>query len=207
MNNFGILIYPSIRAKIYLEKLVENGLHPSYAILLNNKGDLFHDLSHFCSDQKIAFDIIDTNDINDPKIRKILKKRKEEYFVFTGGGVLSKEIVSLKKFIHVHSGILPQYKGSTCIYYSLLEKNFCGATAFIMKPRIDSGDIIATKVFEKPSKRDIDYYYDPFIRVELLVDVIRHKKFKKCQPQKREGKMYYIIHPVLKHIVLLSIRA
>jgi methionyl-tRNA formyltransferase len=48
--------------------------------------------------------------------------------------------------------------------------------------------------------------YDPYIRSETLVDVLKKNileknEFKKQKPS--EGNTYYIIHPVLKHIALL----
>ena len=55
---------------------------------------------------------------------------------------------------------------------------------------------------------DIDYIYDPYIRSELLGDVmndyVKAGKFSIHRQIKQSGETYYIIHPVLKHIAILK---
>ena len=148
-------------------------------------------------------------DCNDEKVVKAIKKRSEKYFIFTGGGILKEEVLDMdKKFIHVHSGLLPDYRGSTCVYYSIIKEGNCGATAFFMSKGIDTGNIIAKKVFKKPSTSDIDYGYDCRIRSEVLVQIMKDYaakgKFASIAQNPDEGEMYFIIHPVLKHLAILS---
>ena len=78
-----------------------------------------------------------------------------------------------------------------------------------MNKKIDAGDVILTKTYNKPEKGiDVDYYYDSSIRSDLLVDVIeKYIKKGEITSEKQEsnyGETYFIIHPVLKHIALLS---
>ena len=37
-----------------------------------------------------------------------------------------------KKFLHIHGGYLPDYKGSTTNYYSLINENTIGASAIFL---------------------------------------------------------------------------
>ena len=88
----------------------------------------------------------------------LLSKRKTEdpfcldFCIFSGGGILKKEILELStKFVHFHPGIVPNYRGSTCFYYSILNDDECGVTAFIMEEGLDVGDVICKKNFKKLS--------------------------------------------------------
>lgn len=189
----------------YMQELVNNKLNPSYALILDNKNNHFKDLIKICKNNEIEYETLKTSNINDIEVVEKIRKREENYFIFSGGGILSKEIVNIKKFIHIHPGILPEYKGSTCFYYSLLNDKNIGASAFIMKPEIDSGEIIAKKVFPLPKTMDLDNYYDPFIRSRLLLEIIKNRSYVKTRLQTKKGKDYYIIHPVLKHIALLDL--
>ena len=56
-----------------------------------------------------------------------LKEAGPEIIIYSGyGGVILKEKVLSqgKKFLHVHGGFLPQYKGSTTNYYSILNEGY-----------------------------------------------------------------------------------
>ena len=71
------------------------------------------------------------------------------------------------------------------------------------------GPILAKKWFPRPpANLDIDYIYDSAIRADLLVDVLCKRAENKTPPipevQPEQGVMYYIIHPVLKHLARLS---
>ena len=63
--------------------------------------------------------------VNNDKCINAVKNLKEKYIIYAAnyGDILSKKYFNLgKKFIHVHPGKLPQYKGSTTFYYEILEK-------------------------------------------------------------------------------------
>ena len=57
-------------------------------------------------------------------------------------------------------------------------------------------------------ENEIDYGFDPKIRSNLLVDVLKELVSKGTHAMERQktgqGETYYIIHPVLKHIAVLS---
>ena len=225
LKDIGIMLTPSFRAFAYLQKLVKNGMYPGYALILGskdrnyfekiseqNKLNFFEKFEGFkttLDKHNIEFEEVDAVDCNDENVIEVIKKRQENYFIFTGGGILKEDILSLgKKFIHVHSGILPEYRGSTCIYYSIIKEDRCGATAFFMSKGIDAGNIIAKKVFKKPSMPYIDYEYDSYIRSKVLLEIMKdyaaNGKFSSVLQNPDESEMYFIIHPVLKHLAILS---
>ena len=130
-----------------------------------------------------------------------------KHILDTGGGILKEDILNCEsKFIHFHPGIVPNYRGSTCFYYSMINENQCGVTAFFMDKHLDTGKIILQKTFDSPNHEFVDNVYDPYIRSETLVEVLKNNYLisKNLKEQSSEGETYYIIHPVLKHIAILS---
>ncbi len=225
MKKIGIVLTPDIRSKAYLRKIIDNKIKIDEIIFMDDGRDERKFSSNIIKESKnCGFDIsksvkniISENNlkikkfnfvnINHLELVNYLKKSKLDFFIFAGGGILKKDILNCgPKFIHFHPGIVPDYRGSTCFYYSILNEDNCGVTAFIMDESLDTGDIIYQRIFQKPSHEFIDDVYDAHIRSETMIELLKknlleNKKFKK---QDEEGNTYYIIHPVLKHIAILS---
>ena len=99
------------------------------------------------------FEIAPNGNINSDEIIKIIESRLEQVFIFSGyGGVLLEDRIldTGKKFLHVHGGYLPDYKGSTTNYYSLIDENTIGASAIFLTKEIDCGPILLRKKFLPP---------------------------------------------------------
>ena len=53
----------------------------------------------------------------------------------------------------------------------------------------------------------MDHYYDPLIRGIVLIETINmmiNEDFKSIININKSGDMYFVIHPVLKHISILK---
>jgi methionyl-tRNA formyltransferase len=132
--------------------------------------------------------------------------------VFSGPGgaiVRAPLFATGKRFIHVHPGRLPEFRGSTTIYYGLLAEGRIEATALLLSEQIDAGPIIGRAMFDPPRDRTtIDATFDPNIRAALLVSVLReyarHGSFQETAQERGAGETFYIIHPVLKHLAILA---
>tara|TARA_B100000315_G_C14530863_1_gene566084 strand:- start:271 stop:996 length:726 start_codon:yes stop_codon:yes gene_type:complete len=149
--------------------------------------------------------------INEQAIFDELSNIKPKLVIYSGYGsqIVKPELLNLASFLHIHSGWLPEYRGSTTLYYSWLKEGYCGVSAILLRKSIDTGPIIARKKYPPPPPGvDPDYVYDSAIRSDLLIDVIqehsRHNKFDNLLNQPLVGNNYYVIHPVLKHIALLK---
>jgi methionyl-tRNA formyltransferase len=129
-----------------------------------------------------------------------------------GGQLVSRQLLALgPPFLHAHSGWLPDYRGSTTVYYSLLADKSCGVSVIQMVPAIDQGPIVARRRYPAPPVGvDIDYFYDSAIRADLMADVVTQwQKGERLETIAVEGNGadYYVVHPLLKHLALLSLEA
>lgn len=229
----------TVRTNCYLQYLVKAKIKPKTILLLSQgvKGPLLqgqlkqqqidelnsnHDLSEYFDLNISINELISNfdlnviycfaNTINDKKVIKCIKNINAKFAIFSGAGgdILRDEVLNLPtKFIHVHPGEIPKYKGSTTIYYSILNENSCHASAFFLEKEIDSGDLLLLKKFHPPKeKKIIDYVFDPHIRgvvlIELITEYIKKGKFISHNPTQKEEETYFIIHPLLKHIAILK---
>ena len=93
-----------------------------------------------------------------------------------------------------------------------MQKNSVSYSVIFQNVKIDHGKIIYSHTFKlknkKISKSKLDHVFDPYLRSLVLAKVINKlKKFNKLvgkKQRKRYSKIYYIIHPLLKHISILA---
>lgn len=159
----------------------------------------------------IEFEQLETTNLHDPAVIKSICDRPESTFIYSGyGGVILRKELFLtgKKFLHVHGGYLPNYKGSTTNYYSLIVDNSIGASSLFLDEDIDSGPMLRRKKFPPPEDRtQIDHIYDSAARAKVLVETLQEYQNSgefQCKADLEKGETYFIIHPILKHIAILS---
>ena len=98
-------------------------------------------LSNFSDNiEKISF-----KSFHDEKIKDYFKNLNNEIFLFSGGGILPKNIVKNKniKFIHIHPGYLPKIRGADGFFWSSLIYGKPSSSCFYMDSGIDTGNIIS----------------------------------------------------------------
>ena len=159
----------------------------------------------------INFTCLTTTNIHDNYFLNLLKERREKTFIFSGyGGVILKDKIfaTNKNFLHVHGGYLPDYKGSTTNYYSIINEDSLGASSIFLTNEIDGGPILKKLKFPTNiNKKRIDHIYDNAARAKILVNTLKDYKEKGkfiFSSKNTKGQTYYIIHPLLKHISILS---
>ena len=159
----------------------------------------------------IKFDTIKDPDVNSDQLFSVISKSNIKLALISvyAGQILKEKILSLDKYyLHIRGGILPEYRGSTTMYYSLLKSNTLGASAIFLNQGIDTGDIVYTKEYKATFSLELlDLVFDPLIRADVLINTIRKLKsnnYKVNQQKKNAGEDYFVIHPVLKHIAILG---
>jgi methionyl-tRNA formyltransferase len=160
----------------------------------------------------VPYEVLASKDINDPAVAEAIRRRAEQVFIYSGfgGALLRKEVLSTgKRFLHVHGGYLPDYKGSTTNYYSLVVEGTMGASAIFLNEEIDCGPVLVRRKFPPPVNRQaIDHIYDSGARAKVLVETLKRYQAEGGWafelPDNTGGETYYIIHPVLKHLAILA---
>lgn len=233
-KDFALLASDTARTKAYLQEMVLCGNLPGLCIVYSNnikqmihEAECWHgranfsDIPYFCLEEPvfwtirkagIPYIIVENQDINSAELEACLKSIRAKYIIYSGygGDLLKKHLFHIgKRFIHIHAGILPEYRGSTTLYYSWLQEGTVGVTAIFLELDIDKGDIIAQEYFSIPNgKLDIDYVYEPYIRSKVLTQVFelyrREGTLQGYRQEETKSETYFIIHPLLKHIALLE---
>jgi len=173
--------------------------------------DLSIPLRETCAETGWHIKHIASNNINSEKIFACVSSLDSEVFIFSGypGQIVKAPLINSGfNLLHIHAGWLPEYRGSTTIYYSWLLDGRCGVSALLLDDGIDTGPVIARQYYPAPPTNiDVDTLYDNSIRADLLVKVLR-TFFKRGELPKIEAdgkeQTFYVIHPVLKHLALLS---
>jgi methionyl-tRNA formyltransferase len=158
---------------------------------------------------KIKYIELNTINVNSKKVIDALKKTNDKYILYSGpsGTILGTKILSCgKKFIHAHPGYLPHYKGSTTIYYSILLESKIGCSIILMEKEIDKGPILFKQEYKIQQKFvDFDYIIDPLVRAKTLINFFKTKKIRPIRQNiTTNNSMFYIIHPLLKHISIIN---
>lgn len=201
----NLILSDTQRSINYVEEIIKNKIEINKIFLYSKtNGNLYK----FIKKNNLLSYLINfkTNNINS----KILSNKLELYECKTNiistypGEIVSNSSLLNKKLIHCHPGDLPQFKGSTTIYYSIiLNKKIC-VTIFIMNNKIDHGKILYKKYFSRPRNiNDIERNFDSKIRALTLVEYLKKKNKKKYKLLKNNDNYlpYYIAHPIVRKIV------
>lgn len=86
--------------------------------------------------------IYDTN-FEGYKYIKYFENTDEKFFFNTSNKILKKTLnIENKKFIHIHPGYLPLFRGADCSIRSYYNSKIFGVSSFFMNEKIDEGRII-----------------------------------------------------------------
>ncbi len=208
----GFLAAGTSRSMAYVAAMDRAGIAPGAAIVLDAGASLTDELVAALGHLGIPSTRIATADINAQAVIDAVAASAWRDVVVSSppGAILRRPLLETgRRFVHVHPGLLPDYRGSTTIYYSLLERGEVHATALRLDEGIDTGPVLLARSFAPPAdRRTIDREFDPQIRAAVLEDVLRalagpQGLAERAQPE-GAGRVHYIIHPVLKHIAILA---
>ncbi|WP_085906797.1 formyltransferase family protein [Kiloniella majae] len=224
-QSVAMLAAETSRARAYLDVILESDIVLEDVIFLdgsvvkksisNKPTPLFDNatlLENRLISEGISYKKMATNNMNAPEVVAALEKL-ESSFVITAGppGALLRTVLfeTGKKFLHVHPGKLPQFRGSTPMYYSVLTEKTLTATAMVLDLNLDAGEIITEKDFALPQDMlEMDHFYDPWIRSVVLKEALSllatKGKVISYPQQSHDCETWYVIHPLLKHLAIMS---
>lgn len=232
MKQFSLLCAHTARSSAYLQALLKANLIPEKIIfygqitkpISSNRDLRVRALgSVYCPNLTLnGFDIakefncpvvsVSETSLKSSSLIKEIQDSNSEVWVYSGygGQIVPNELLNLTQVLHIHSGWLPQYRGSTTLYHEVIEHQACAASAIYLRQEIDTGPILARKKYPlPPANMDVDYLYDNAIRADLLVETLLHWQLSPNEivpvEQTTTYPAYYIIHPLLKHLALQRI--
>ncbi|ANN74226.1 formyltransferase family protein [Bordetella bronchialis] len=234
LEGIVLLAAETARSQAYVQALVSNDLMPEKVILLGSPGtaastrtgsaprfwqgvqlpDLSEPVAVTCERAGIPTSHCAARDVNAPEAAEMIAATGARVVIYSGygGQIVAPQVLRLgPRFLHMHSGWLPSYRGSTTVYYALLNGDAPGVTALILDPSIDTGPVVARRHYPRPARGlDIDRAYDAGIRADLLCRVMWHYASNGELPAPQEqgdedASTFYVIHPVLKHLAILSL--
>ena len=124
----NLILSNTSRSLIYLEEVIKNNININKIIVYSKKKK---DLLKYIKKKKLSDLLIvcKTNNINSASINKQVELNKTKHNIVSTypGEVIKNSLLLNKKLLHCHPGNLPEFKGSTTIYYSILskKKNLC----------------------------------------------------------------------------------
>ena len=203
-KNISLILANTKRSYFYFSEIKKNKIHIDTVVIYSKKNSkLLQLIKEYPLKKKLFF--IKIENINSRSVINLIKKIKSKFILFSG---YSAEIVKdndlfKKNLIHCHPGLLPKYRGSTVIYYSLIEDKKINVSLFKLTKKIDQGEVLYTKNFKIPNKIiSIEKNYDDKIRSKTLISFLLSVKNKIKKQYSADLNAYYIAHPCLRNILI-----
>ncbi|MCM4154266.1 formyl transferase [Arenibacter sp. N53] len=143
--------------------------------------------------------------VNSTECLNILQQLNPDAVVVVNTRILNKVTLSSiqGKFINIHAGITPKYRGWHGGYWALVNKDSanCGTTIHLVDNGIDTGGVLYQNNIN-PTNQD-NYYTYPFLQLiaglpilkKAIVDVLNENIEIKIWNKNHEGNLYY--HPTI----------
>lgn len=162
--------------------------------------------------QKKNIPIKSVSSFNSPAALEFLKNAKPGLLLFTGGGLLRKEILNIPALgvLNCHSGWLPQYRGMDVVEWAILQakgkKPQLGLSLHFIDQGVDTGPILLQRKVALAKGESIEKLR---ARMEGLmpglmlkgVRGIRDGRLIPRPQQPNEGRQYFVMHARLREIM------
>lgn len=229
-GNFLLLSGYNARGQAYAQAMIKAGITPDRVVLYGDSDrdiprpeaarpsefsdelylpDLTVTLRQSCETQCWNVMALAAESVNDREIAAAIEDASPGLIVYAGygGQLVGRDVLDLGyPIMHCHSGWLPEFRGSTTIYYSFLAESSCAVSAIILDADIDTGPVLLRQRYPVPTGMDVDFLYDNAVRADTMIKVIRdyvaNGTLPAGEPQPEAGTTYYVIHPLLKHAAL-----
>ena len=219
LNDLILLFQDGCRARAYIQELQMQAITPSAAIILDTGKTPAHltvqeqdhleffnptiPIEDTIQELDIPYEKVVAKGFNDKNLIHALSKRSEKYALFCGAGIIKGPTLRAgPKLIHAHPGALPDARGSTTIFYNILEGKSPTVTTFFMEEGLDAGDSIHSAKYNLPKKgMEIGTIYDGIIRARTISSMLQaYQKDRSFFETKQSGqeKQYFVIHPALE---------
>lgn len=200
----NLILSDTNRSLFYIKELIKNKIEIKKIILYSEHyGNVYKYIKKKKLDKILIF--CKTKSVDSSNINKNLNRAKSEInIISTYPGEIVKNSSLLKKnLVHFHAGDLPEFKGSSTIYFTILQKKKICVTVFLMNKYIDKGKILYKKYFNYPKNLlSIEKSFDDKIRAQTLIAFLKFKNNYKYSKIKDRYLPYYIAHPIIRNMVI-----
>ncbi len=147
--------------------------------------------------------VIYCNSLNDPIVVEKLKETKPDLVVFTGGGLIRKDVLenSGAGILNCHMGVLPRYRGMDVVEWPILEDKPCqvGMTVHFMDQGVDTGDILRVTTIAPEPDEDIKRLrdrFEPIMCREIVATCVDYLagNLERTPQSLEEGRQFFIMH-------------
>jgi folate-dependent phosphoribosylglycinamide formyltransferase PurN len=118
--------------------------------------------------------LIKVSTVNSDEARQALKELNPKLVVVSGTHIIGKKTLDCveARFINIHTGITPAFRGLHGGYWALIEgrADLVGTTVHFVDKGIDTGNIIAQATF-KISKKD-SFVTHPYLHVAVAIPIL-----------------------------------
>ena len=125
--------------------------------------------------------------VNSKKVITLIQETQPELILISGTRIISKKVLSCTnaKFINIHVGITPKYRGVHGGYWALANSDSenCGVTLHQVDEGIDTGQVIAQNTIEITSEDNFTTY--PFLQISEGLNLLK----KTLNKYHSEGKL------------------
>ncbi len=145
--------------------------------------------------------------LNDSLVEAKLRELQPALVVFTGGGIVRPNILSVAGHgvVNCHSGILPKYRGMDVVEWAVLHGDWdqVGCTAHFMDRGLDTGDLLRVHRVRPAAGDTIKRIRAKIEAVmpEVLVSAVADfldGKIQRLPQNLDEGRQYFIMHQALQ---------
>ncbi len=147
--------------------------------------------------------IRNVNSVNDENTRSLIRHFLPEAIVVHGTRIIHSKTLEVLpgKFLNLHAGITPQYRGVHGMYWALAQDDpeHAGVTVHVVDNGIDTGKILYQEKNSAASNDNFCTY--PYLQLAAglpllhrAIDDLQHGRFRN-EPQKQKGRLWH--HPTL----------
>ena len=138
--------------------------------------------------------------VNDPTCIQILQQLQPDLVIVNGTRIISKQVLDCvtSKFINIHAGITPKYRGVHGAYWALVNNDpqNCGVTVHEVDPGIDTGTVISKKKITITRKDNFVTY--PLLQLAAGLPLIKAAIINDRQdPETISGESRLWFHPTI----------
>ena len=158
----------------------------------------------------------------DARIRAAIARQEQRTFIYACGPVLKAPFFEIEgaRYIHVHSGLFPEFRGADTLLWSFLYGRPTGLTCFYLAGELDMGDVIGKHPVElgglrlPAAERDPAqlyrlwfFAYDPHLRAQCLLSAVQEGRWEGGsllgEPQETGvGRMHFVMHARLRALAM-----